>query len=486
MRLFSVLIIVAALSTAFTPVLWAGSLGTPTDVAFTSTVDGTIQRYMQLLPTDFDPTKQYDVIIALHGSGSDRTQYATSTAYAECRATRDVAANHGMIMICPDYRATTSWMNAAAEADVLQILDSLKSQYNVGRTIVTGASMGGAGCLTFTAMHPDLVDGVCSLNGLANFIGYTSDNPSLWPQVVTAFGGTPEQVPEQYQSRSAINSPGSFTMPMAITAGMLDATVPPQSVIQLANTVKNVNPVNPTLTSIVRPTGGHSTNYVDSAVALEYVVQNAKGINTDLHPITVNTSLEYQKLSTGASTTTVDGWTKALGTGASVVNLTAAAVEAKFNGPIPEGSQVAAVRSEALYQFTGTTVQPGTYHLSLETASGKDNAQVGTFKTGFMIADNNIAATPDLAWGAADSYVENIALTAGNWTTVNIDWVVPVDSASIGKYLYINYWGVTTNTVYFDNVAVSFSPVPEPSTLVMLTAGAIALVAWAWRKRRPK
>ena len=45
------------------------------------------------------------------------------------------------------------------------------------------------------------------------------------------------------------------------------------------------------------PTGGHSTNYVDNAVALEYVVQNAKGIDTDLHPITVNTSFEYQKLS---------------------------------------------------------------------------------------------------------------------------------------------------------------------------------------------
>ena len=60
---------------------------------------------MQLLPTDFDPTKQYDVIIALHGSGSTRTQYAYDTR-DECRATRDVAANHDMIMICPDYRAT--------------------------------------------------------------------------------------------------------------------------------------------------------------------------------------------------------------------------------------------------------------------------------------------------------------------------------------------------------------------------------------------
>ena len=39
-----------------------------------------------------------------------------------------------------------------------------------------------------------------------------------------------------------------------------------------------------------------------------------------------------------------------------------------------------------MFQFTGTTVHPGTYHLSLETASGKDNAQVGTFLTGLSWA----------------------------------------------------------------------------------------------------
>ena len=91
---------------ARSPVLLAVTLGAPTDVTFTASYDGSVQRYMQLLPSDFDPTKQYDIIIALHGSGSTRTQYASNTR-DECRATRDVAANHDMIMICPDYRAST-------------------------------------------------------------------------------------------------------------------------------------------------------------------------------------------------------------------------------------------------------------------------------------------------------------------------------------------------------------------------------------------
>ena len=189
MRLFVVLNIAVSLPGALSPALSAATLGPATDVTFTAAFDGSAQRYMQLLPTDFDATRQYDVLVALHGSGSDRTQYATGTR-DECRATRDAAANHAMIMICPDYRATASWMGQAAEADMVQIIHRLESQYNVGKIILTGGSMGGTGSLTFTALHPDLVNGVCSVNGLANFVGYQSSNASLQGQIIQSFGGT--------------------------------------------------------------------------------------------------------------------------------------------------------------------------------------------------------------------------------------------------------------------------------------------------------
>ena len=73
-----------------------------------------------------------------------------------------------MIMVCPDYRAKTSWMGPKAEADVLQIIAELKKQYKIDKVFVCGGSMGGSSALTFTAMHPDLVDGVVSVNGTAN------------------------------------------------------------------------------------------------------------------------------------------------------------------------------------------------------------------------------------------------------------------------------------------------------------------------------
>ncbi len=205
MHIFLVFAIVVLLSMARSSMLLAAALGTPTDVAFTATYDGSEQRYVQLLPIDYDPQKQYDVVIALHGHGSDRWQYATGSR-DELRATRDAAANHDMILICPDYRATTSWMGPAAEADMVQIIQNLKIQYNIGKTIVTGASMGGASSLAFTAIHPNLVDGVCSINGLANFVGYQNFQDAI----AASFGGTYEQAPQEYLKRSAINSPQSF------------------------------------------------------------------------------------------------------------------------------------------------------------------------------------------------------------------------------------------------------------------------------------
>ncbi|MEO6182002.1 MAG: alpha/beta hydrolase fold domain-containing protein, partial [Verrucomicrobiota bacterium] len=67
----------------------------------------------------------------------------------EARAALDIAKRFGCIYVSPDYRAPTSWMGPAAEADLVQIISHLKKQYNVSKTILCGASMGGTATLTF-------------------------------------------------------------------------------------------------------------------------------------------------------------------------------------------------------------------------------------------------------------------------------------------------------------------------------------------------
>jgi pimeloyl-ACP methyl ester carboxylesterase len=177
-----------------------------------------------------------------------------------------MAAAHGMLVVAPDYRAKTSWMGPNAESDVVQIIDELKNRYQVGKVVVAGASMGGASALTFAVLHPELVDGVVSMNGMANHLEYEQFQDAI----AKSFGGRKAKIPLEYKKRSAEYWPERLTMPIAITASGQDKTVPPESVVRLANTIEKLQPDNVLL--LYREEAGHSTSYEDSKAAYEFVL----------------------------------------------------------------------------------------------------------------------------------------------------------------------------------------------------------------------
>ncbi len=246
----------------------------PLDVAFTAKVDGTEQRYVELLPPGFDEKAAHDMVLAFHGHGSDRWQFIKD-ARGECRGVRDVAAKAGVIVVSPDYRAKTSWMGPTAEADVLQIIATLRQRHKIGRVFVAGGSMGGTATLTFTALHPELVSGVCSLNGTANLIEYEKFQDAI----SASFGGTKAEVPDEYKKRSAELWPERFTMPVAFTTGGQDQLVPPQSVLRLVEKLKQAGRK---VLSIHRETGGHATTYEDTCAAMEFMLREASPTAEDL------------------------------------------------------------------------------------------------------------------------------------------------------------------------------------------------------------
>jgi len=242
----------------------------PVDVAFQATYDGTLQRFVKVEPEGFTGTGAVSVLIALHGHGSDRWQFVRD-GRDECRAARDAAAKHGMLFVSPDYRAKTSWMGPAAEADLVQILKELRERYRVEKVIVSGGSMGGTSVLAFAGMHPELVDGVVSLNGTANMVEYEQFQDAI----AASYGGTKADRPEEYRKRSAELQAGRLRMPVAMTTGGRDTLVPPASCLRLAAVLKKGNHENVLL--IHRPEGGHSTNYQDSKAAYEFVIDRLMG-----------------------------------------------------------------------------------------------------------------------------------------------------------------------------------------------------------------
>ena len=233
------------------------------DVAFVADYDGTEQRYVVVAPPDDGADGPPRVaLFYLHGHGSDRWQLVRQDR-DECRSVLDVGRERNALCISPDYRATTSWMGPAAEADVVQIIAQLKRDYGVERIILSGGSMGGTAALSFAAMHPELVDAVASMNGTANLLEYENFQDAI----MESFGGTKAAIPEEYKRRSAEYWPERLTMPIGATVSGQDESVPPQSVLRLAGVLRALDR---DILIIHREELGHFTEYADARRILEF------------------------------------------------------------------------------------------------------------------------------------------------------------------------------------------------------------------------
>ena len=109
-----------------------------------------------------------------------------------------------------------------------------------------------------------------------------------------------------------------------------------------------------------------------------------------------------------------------------------------------------------------------------------------TLDAGFAAGD---MATAELWWkpqGSASALVQ--ADLNGSDPGLSFSWNWDADGTNyIGFYSYTNALPSSTsfsNSCLFDNVSVTIADVPEPSTLALLAAGLIGLLAYAWRKRK--
>ena len=235
-------------------------------VEFTA-FDDTQQLYFEFVPEAFDDNNPTTLSIALHGHGSDLGQIFNGV-HAEFNAVLDVASLHNAIVVSPQYRGRTSWMGPAAEKDVVQIITEQKQKRRVDRVLITGASMGGSSTFTFSVLHPELVDGVVSMNGTANHLEYENFQDAI----SESYGGTKSDIPMEYKNRSAEYFPEKLLgKPIAITLGTQDTVVQPDSARRLANVISKIGG---DVLLIERKDEGHRTNYSDAREALEYVFKS--------------------------------------------------------------------------------------------------------------------------------------------------------------------------------------------------------------------
>ncbi len=135
--------------------------------AYQSKVDDTFQPYRIFVPTSYDGSKSYPVIIALHGMGGDENSYFDQYLQGAFKVD---AEKRGYIVACPKGREPASMYTGSAERDVMDVLEEVRRAYRIDadRIYLTGHSMGGFGTWSLAMNHPEIFAALAPVAGGGN------------------------------------------------------------------------------------------------------------------------------------------------------------------------------------------------------------------------------------------------------------------------------------------------------------------------------
>lgn len=135
--------------------------------AYLSKWDQTLQPYRLFIPSSYDGTKPFPLIIALHGMGGDENSYFEEYGSG---AFKIEAEKRGYIVACPKGRQPASMYLGPAEKDVLDVIEEMKQAYRINpdRIYLTGHSMGGFGTWSIAMNHPQVFAALAPVAGGGN------------------------------------------------------------------------------------------------------------------------------------------------------------------------------------------------------------------------------------------------------------------------------------------------------------------------------
>lgn len=128
---------------------------------FISKIDSSCQYYAIVFPENYDPSRSYGLILALHGAGVE------ASGLAECYKPKDWA-----FVVCPTNRRPYGfdWQDWG-RLDALEVLEEICHTFPIDqeRIYLTGHSMGGHGTWHIGLTHPDLFAAIAPGAGWPSF-----------------------------------------------------------------------------------------------------------------------------------------------------------------------------------------------------------------------------------------------------------------------------------------------------------------------------
>ncbi len=206
---------------------------------YASDVDG-LKDWALLLPGE----NRKLWIVVIHGHGSHADQLFVRHDIRE--KWLPVFCQTGAGILCVNLR-DNAWMGPAAVTDLHDLLNFLRAEYGLQKTLFCSGSMGGTSNLIYAVLHPEEVDGLIVRGGATDLASYyrwckTQDSPivqEIAAAIKTSYGGTPDEKPELYQSHSALANVGKLTMPLFLVHGGADAIIPVEQARRLAAKMEN-------------------------------------------------------------------------------------------------------------------------------------------------------------------------------------------------------------------------------------------------------
>lgn len=198
---------------------------------------------MLWLPRDFDPSRQYPVLVRLHGHpGQWNHSFRHLTQYFVSR---------GFIAVAPNPRGSRGFGDGfhdlhiadygGVELDdvmrVLPFLDSL-GYADMDRKATWGGSGGGYMSFVIATEAPDAFQAQVIRAPVSDWkllaIDRFGAEGRAWTagrtpaRVRSEFGGGPDEIPEEYFRRSPLNFVEQVTVPQLLIQGLRDGSVPPR------------------------------------------------------------------------------------------------------------------------------------------------------------------------------------------------------------------------------------------------------------------
>ncbi len=239
-------------------------------------MDGHVDRYL----VEYSKTPSTGlVVVYLHSGLYDADQAFCSDTWCSGHL-RDVVMDMGGTYISPDLRGD-NWMNSTAESDLMEIVRLETEDIKDRKIILAGVSMGASGALVFAGRHPDLVRGVialCPATDMSGLYDHLINEEGLFydhiaKSIATAYGATPDEMPDIYRERSAMTYVEKLEMPVVITHGAKDRIVP---VSHSSNLATRLEKAGRAVKYIEYPDGSHQTpiEKSDWPIFVKYVIDN--------------------------------------------------------------------------------------------------------------------------------------------------------------------------------------------------------------------